>query len=59
MKRRIGEHFRAVGSNDDVVKYASAIRVLEGEHAWLEEGLTPAEAVPASEASGQPRVARR
>ena len=45
-RRRIAEHFRAIGSNDDVAKYATARRVLEGEFAWLEKGLTPAGSAP-------------
>jgi ACAD9/ACADV-like protein len=43
MRRRIGERFAAIRSNDDVVKYKTARRVLEGEHLWLERGLVPAE----------------
>jgi alkylation response protein AidB-like acyl-CoA dehydrogenase len=61
-RRRIAAHFRAVRGNDDVAKYRAARRLLEGEHLWLERGMTPmamaaelaAEAVP-----GAPRVARR
>jgi hypothetical protein len=41
MRRRIGEHFRAIRSNDDVAKYATAMRVLDGEHLWLERGMAP------------------
>src|SRR5262245_51498455 len=57
MRRRISAHFAGVASNDDVARYATAVRVLEGEHAWLERGLTPAEGAPAEAAT--PRVARR
>jgi alkylation response protein AidB-like acyl-CoA dehydrogenase len=42
MRRRIEEHFRAIRANDDVRKYKTARRVLDGSHLWLEEGLTPA-----------------
>ena len=45
-RRRIAEHFRAIRSNDDVAKYATARRMLDGEFAWLEKGMTPAELVP-------------
>lgn len=43
MRRRIGERFAAIRSNDDVVKYRTARRILDGEHLWLERGLAPAE----------------
>jgi alkylation response protein AidB-like acyl-CoA dehydrogenase len=58
IRRRIAEHFRGVASNDDVARYATAIRVLEGEHAWLEQGLTPAEGAP-PQAAAPPRAASR
>jgi alkylation response protein AidB-like acyl-CoA dehydrogenase len=48
MRRRIAEHFRAIGSNDDVAKYATARRMLDGEFAWLEKGLTPADPAEAA-----------
>ncbi|HEV8117155.1 MAG TPA: acyl-CoA dehydrogenase family protein, partial [Thermoanaerobaculia bacterium] len=41
MRRRIGERFAAIRSNDDVAKYKTARRILEGEHLWLEKGLVP------------------
>ncbi|HLN59384.1 MAG TPA: acyl-CoA dehydrogenase family protein [Thermoanaerobaculia bacterium] len=41
MRRRIAERFAAIRSNDDVRKYRTARRLLEGEHLWLEEGLVP------------------
>ena len=55
-RRRIAAHFRAVRANDDVAKYATARRLLDGEHLWLERGMTPmamaaellAEAAPAA-----------
>jgi hypothetical protein len=43
MRRRIAERFAAIRSNDDVRKYRTARRLLEGEHLWLEEGLVPSE----------------
>ncbi|HYK40979.1 MAG TPA: acyl-CoA dehydrogenase family protein [Thermoanaerobaculia bacterium] len=39
MRRRIREHFHAMRTNDDVRKYKTARRILDGEHAWLEKGL--------------------
>jgi len=39
MRRRIREHFHAMHTNDDVRKYRTARRILDGEHAWLERGL--------------------
>ena len=41
MRRRIEEHFRAMRTNDDVRKYRTARRILDGSHLWLEDGLTP------------------
>lgn len=53
LRRRIGEHFRAIRSNDDLAKYRVARHLLEGEFAWLEAGLTPQELAGAGE-KGQP-----
>jgi alkylation response protein AidB-like acyl-CoA dehydrogenase len=41
MRRRIAASFDAIGSNDDVRKYKLARRFLDGEHKWLERGMTP------------------
>jgi alkylation response protein AidB-like acyl-CoA dehydrogenase len=41
MRRRIESAFAAIRSNDDVRKYRTARRFLEGEHRWLERGMTP------------------
>jgi hypothetical protein len=41
MRRRISSAFAAIRSNDDVRKYRTARRLLEGEHKWLERGMTP------------------
>jgi hypothetical protein len=38
-RRRIARSFRDVFRNDDNVKYRAAVAVLEGRHAWLEDGL--------------------
>ncbi len=62
MRRRIADHFRAVRSNDDLLKYRTARHVLDGEHAWLERGLVPMELaleLAAPEVSGEPVAARR
>ena len=46
-RRRIKELFRGIWSNDDGVSYKLAQRVLEKQHAWLEEGvLTPDHEAP-------------
>jgi hypothetical protein len=37
-RRRIAERFRAVWRNDDARRYRVARTVLDGRHAWLEEG---------------------
>jgi hypothetical protein len=41
MRRRIHSAFAAIRSNDDVRKYRTARRVLDGQHQWLERGLAP------------------
>jgi hypothetical protein len=41
MRRRIAASFDAIGSNDDVRKYKVARHFLDGEHQWLERGMTP------------------
>jgi alkylation response protein AidB-like acyl-CoA dehydrogenase len=38
-RRKVGQLFRALWSNDDVRKYKVALKVLEGQHAWLEDGI--------------------
>ena len=40
-RRRIESAFDAIRSNDDVQKYKTARRFLDGEHKWLERGMTP------------------
>ena len=42
-RRRIAQRFAAIRSNDDVRKYKTARRLLDGEHLWLERGLVPME----------------
>ncbi len=57
-ERHIAELFRGISENDDVAKYRTARRVLDGEFAFLEEGMTPMEGAP--EASpAEPLAARR
>jgi alkylation response protein AidB-like acyl-CoA dehydrogenase len=41
MRRRIADAFDGIRSNDDVRKYRTARRVLDGQHRWLERGMTP------------------
>ena len=38
-RRKVGRLFRDLWSNDDVRKYKVAMKVLDGQHAWLEEGI--------------------
>ena len=52
MRRRIAEHFRGIAHNDDVARYRTARRVLDGEFAWLERGLVAMETD--SEDAGSP-----
>jgi hypothetical protein len=40
-RRRIESAFAAIRSNDDVRKYRTARRFLDGEHKWLERGMAP------------------
>jgi len=40
-RRRIESAFAAIRSNDDVRKYRTARRLLDGEHKWLERGMAP------------------
>jgi alkylation response protein AidB-like acyl-CoA dehydrogenase len=37
-RRKINDLFRDLWRNDDVAKYRSGLRVLAGDHAWLEDG---------------------
>ncbi len=50
-RRRIAVLFDAIASNDDTTHYATAMDVLAGRHAWLEQGVVPAptEAPPVPE----------
>ena len=41
MRRRIALRFAGLRSNDDVMKYKTARRILDGDHLWLERGLVP------------------
>jgi alkylation response protein AidB-like acyl-CoA dehydrogenase len=61
MRRRIADHFRGIGSNDDVAKYGTARRLLDGEFSWLEAGMVPIDParVEAAEVETPTRVARR
>jgi alkylation response protein AidB-like acyl-CoA dehydrogenase len=48
-RRRVGDLFRALWSNEDVENYALAQRVLDGRYAFLEEGIAdPSGGGPAS-----------
>ncbi len=38
-RRKVAKLFRDLWANDDVRKYKVALRVLEGKHAWLENGI--------------------
>jgi hypothetical protein len=55
-RRRIADRFRAMRSNDDVVKYKLARRLLSGEFKLvLETGLVPVEALQELAAETGPR----
>jgi len=53
-RRRIAVLFEAIASNDDTTHYATAMDVLAGRHAWLEQGVVPAP----TEAPAVPEVVR-
>ena len=38
-RRRVGELFRRIRSNDDALEYSIAQRILGGDYEWLEEGI--------------------
>ena len=59
MKRRIAQRFSAIRFNDDVVKYKTARRLLDGEHLWLEKGLVPWQDLEQVAASEVARPVRR
>jgi alkylation response protein AidB-like acyl-CoA dehydrogenase len=40
-RRKVSRLFHELWANDDVRKYKVALRVLDGKHAWLEEGILP------------------
>jgi alkylation response protein AidB-like acyl-CoA dehydrogenase len=40
-RRKVIQLFHELWANDDVRKYKVALRVLDGQHAWLEEGALP------------------
>jgi alkylation response protein AidB-like acyl-CoA dehydrogenase len=60
VRRRLGDHFRAMRSNDDAARYALSERLLDGRYEWLERGMTPMEGAPeraAESARAEPLVA--
>jgi alkylation response protein AidB-like acyl-CoA dehydrogenase len=46
-RRKVARLFRELWANDDVLKYRVAVRVLDGQHAWLEKGTLGAHGRPA------------
>lgn len=38
-RRKVGRLFRDLWANDDVRKYKVALKVLDGKHAWIEDGI--------------------
>jgi hypothetical protein len=56
-RRRVAALFSALRSNDDVAKYRTARRILDGEHQWLESGLVPFDPVRELSAELLPREA--
>src|SRR5436305_2282574 len=49
-RRRILHLFHELWANDDVRKYKVALRVLDGKHAWIEEGILKLSERPQMEA---------
>lgn len=61
MRRRIASNFHAMRSNDDVRKYRTARRILDGDYLWLESGLADAPELarpPYAEPETKPDAAR-
>jgi hypothetical protein len=56
-RRRIASLFRAMRSNDDVARYKTARRLLDGEHLWMEAGMVRFE--PLRELASELRPAER
>ena len=56
-ERRIAELFRGISDNDDVAKYKTARRVLDGEFAFLEEGMVALEREPNEQPAARSRAA--
>ncbi|MEE8137418.1 MAG: acyl-CoA dehydrogenase family protein, partial [Thermoanaerobaculia bacterium] len=55
--RTVNRLFRELWSNDDALKYRAGVKVLDGDHLWLEEGILDLEAALAAIASeGVPAV---
>jgi hypothetical protein len=52
-RRRIAQHFRSIRSNDDIAKYKTARRLLDGEFEWLEAGLVSEHGENVAAASGK------
>ncbi|MBI2570615.1 MAG: acyl-CoA dehydrogenase family protein [Candidatus Schekmanbacteria bacterium] len=46
-RRKVRKLFRDLWRNDDNLKYRVGLRVLDGTHAWLEEGTMPLPTAPA------------
>jgi alkylation response protein AidB-like acyl-CoA dehydrogenase len=58
-RRRVRASFAALWSNDDAAKYAVARRVLEGRHAWLEQGVVALPEAPRPGGDAAPRPERQ
>jgi alkylation response protein AidB-like acyl-CoA dehydrogenase len=56
-ERRISELFRGIRDNDDVAKYRTARRLLDGEFLFLEEGMAALELEPNEQPAAVPRAA--
>jgi len=55
-RRKVLHLFHELWANDDVRKYKVALRVLDGKHAWLEEGILGLSERPQAEASLKPEA---
>ncbi len=59
-RRKVTRLFRELWANDDALKYRVAMRVLEGRHAWVSEGIMPlptAAPAPGAGAAAAPAAA--
>jgi alkylation response protein AidB-like acyl-CoA dehydrogenase len=58
-RRKVMRLLRDLWANDDARKYRVALRILEGRHAWMEEGIIPPAEKELPQADEQPAAEER